>query len=594
MSQIENNSNNINMNMNNNVNNSTNNNNNNNNTTHFRARNINLSFIKELFKKNAILYIALIFAIPVIGLLFIILYDGEESYYRANPICDFNELLPFTVLIIATIPAILSITLFSWVFKRKKVDFICSMPINRRTMCLSATLLGVAIIIIISLLYILGLGLGSIVSAKHFFAKQLLDTFIYIVLAMLFLFGICNLAMSRAGNLVTQAILILLLLLFIPLSVLICREMGRARIHYFEGYSQYEYLYDQANGTDYLPIPLNSVFGEKTTALSTNKIVQSLAYIAVIYILAQVLFEHRKMEENQESFKNVLVHEIVKVLTMLIPMSAIVYGIFDGNIEIPLILIFIIISIVYVILYDLITSKKVKIKYSIITIASVYLISIILGFSLYKVDEVSQKGNRNLSVNSINAIYIKVPCGEEWYEIGDADCINAFLKYKYSKDSSYDYSQSLTEKYDEWNNDSDETEKYAGAQEEQNTTSLSVLIKLKNNRKYRLSYTTISEDAYNKIFNNYLEDIKTKAIDDIRTKSAFWTKKYENPRFKTHDYVGLKSQECDLYEIIDIMKNKSTFELYLDSNPSSDNIFDYHYRGFLYNDFMVNDLNFCN
>lgn len=590
MSQIENNSNNINMN--NNVNNSTNNNNNNNNTTHFRARNINLSFIKELFKKNAILYIALIFAIPVLGLLFIILYNGEESYYRANPICDFNELLPFTALIIAAIPAILSITLFSWVFKRKKVDFICSMPINRRTMCLSATLLGVAIIIIISLLYLLGLGLGSIVSAKHFFAKQLLDTFIYIVLAMLFLFGICNLAMSRAGNLVTQAILILLLLFFIPLSVLICREMGRTRIHYFEGYSQYEYLYDEANGTDYLPIPLNSVFGEKTIALSTNKIAQSLAYIAVIYILAQVLFEHRKMEENQESFKNVLVHEIVKVLTMLIPMSAIVYGIFD--IKIPLILIFIIISIVYVILYDLITSKKVKIKYSIITIASVYLISIILGFSLYKVDEVSQKGNRNLSVNSINAIYIKVPCSEEWYEISDADCINAFLKYKYSKDSSYDYSQSLTEKYDEWDNGSYETEKYASAQEEQNTTSLSVLIKLKNNRKYRLSFTTISENAYNKIFNNYLEDIKTKAIDDIRTKSAFWTKKYENPHFKNFDYVGLKSQECDLYEIINIMKNKSTFELYRDSNSSSDNIFNYHYRGFLYNDFIVNNVNLYN
>ena len=109
-----------------------------------------------------------------------------------------------------------------------------------------------------------------------------------------------------------------------------------------------------------------------------------------------------------------------------------------------------------------------------------------------------------------------------------------------------------------------------------------------------MSYTTISEDAYNKIFNNYLEDIKTKAIDDIRTKSSFWTKKYENPRFKTHDYVELKSQECDLYEIINIMKNKSTFELYLDSNPSSDNIFDYHYRGFLYNDFIVNNLNFCN
>ena len=589
MSQIENNSNNM------NTSNSMNSN-----TTHFQARNINLNFMKELFKKNAILYIAILFAIPALGLLFAIINEGEGYYSRITPVLDINELIAFTILVMITVPAILSITLFSWVYKRKKVDFICSMPINRRTMCMSTTILGVAIIVVISFLYTSFIGLGGAVSGKFFFIRQLVDTFVYMLLAMLFFFGICNLAMSRAGNIITQGVLILLLILFIPLFYYMFKEAGSGGRYTFFGESNSPiYLYNYVHGNEYLPIPLNSIFGTETKFLSAEKIAQTLIYIAVTYVLTQVLFEHRKMEENQESFKSTLIHEIVKVLTLIIPLSVIAKEIFDDDIEIPTFLIINIIILVYFVIYDLITSKKVKLKYSAIALVCVYVITSVFGFVLYKLDNVNYEDSTNISVNSIKTISFQIPYSSEWFEITDEKCISEFIdyvrRYEISRSRSYSWNDySSLDKDIEWEEDKLE----ANTQTSTRYAKIIYRIKLENNKEFTLSSIYTTEKNFNTIFAKYLDQIKGMAVENIKNNSGFWEKSRErlygnsaSTSYKT--YKAKKENEISISEILKEIDKKSVFELF-DSIYWNGDSTQKQYNGFCYQDFIVYEVDINN
>ena len=449
MSQLENNSINItenntsnSVNVANNDNSNSNNSNSNNSTTnstttHYRGKNININFMKEIFKKNGILYIAILFAILAIGLLLAYSADGEsirvynDSGYKVNSynydseiaVFDFSDYAFFIALMICVIPPVLSITLFSWVYKRKKVDFIASMPLNKRTICISSTLLGVAFILVSCALYVLSTAIGVALSGKLLFAKQFLDIFLYSLLAMLFIFGICNLAMSKSGNLVTQIILVGLILFLIPTGVKIFQyELEGYSTYKIEGTGNLTYSYDRVFQTNYLPIPLNTVYGEKDTFISPFKIGETLIYLAVIYGLTQYLFEHRNMEENQESFKNTILHEIVKGSTMVIILASMFVNALDDNLSVALGLLFLIISIVYFVIYDFITAKKVKISITVISLICTYVASFAFGFIYWEIYDNFYGFDRTTEVASIESIIIG-----SGVEIKDSGFIEKFM-----------------------------------------------------------------------------------------------------------------------------------------------------------------------
>lgn len=467
-------------------------------------------------------------------------------------------------------------------------------------MCMSTTILGVAIIVVISFLYTSFIGLGGAVSGKFFFIRQLVDTFVYMLLAMLFFFGICNLAMSRAGNIITQGVLILLLILFIPLFYYMFKEVGSGGRYTFFGESNSPiYLYNYVHGNEYLPIPLNSIFGTETKFLSAEKIAQTLIYIAVTYVLTQVLFEHRKMEENQESFKSTLIHEIVKVLTLIIPLSVIAKEIFDDDIEFPTFLIINIIILVYFVIYDLITSKKVKLKYSAIALVCVYVITSVFGFVLYKLDNVNYENSTNISVNSIKTISFQIPYSSEWFEITDEKCISEFIdyvrRYEISRSRSYSWNDySSLDKDIEWEEDKLE----ANTQTSTRYAKIIYRIKLENNKEFTLSSIYTTEKNFNTIFAKYLDQIKGMAVENIRNNSGFWEKSRErlygnsaSISYKT--YKAKKENEISISEILKEIDKKSVFELF-DSIYWNGDSTQKQYNGFCYQDFIVYEVDINN
>ena len=546
---------------NNNLNNN-NSNNNNSTTTHYRGKNININFMKEMFKKNAILYIAILFAILAIGLLLAFSVDGQsirvydDSGYKVSgynhdsevAVFDFSTFAFFIALIICVIPPVLSITLFSWVYKRKKVDFVASMPLNKRTICISNTLLGVAFIIVSCILYVSSTAIGVAMSGKLFFAKQFLDIFVYTLLAMLFIFGICNLAMSKAGNVVTQLILIGLLLFLIPTGVRVYQyELERYSTYTIEGTGNLANPYDREFKTNYLPIPLNTVYGEKDNYVSPFKIGETLIYIVVIYGLTQYLFEHRNMEENQESFKSTILHEIVKGSTMVIILASMFVNALDGDLTIAIGLLFFIISIVYFVIYDFITSKKVKMSITVISLICTYVASFAFGLIYWEIDENIYGFDRRTDVASIESITIGLGV-----EIKDSGFIEKFMDTvfresligDYYSEYDYDYVYDYDESEDDYEENGYVDENGAIVDEDvedeledkyftstkydsygnNKSVSISYRIKLKSGEVLDDDYLYINEKYFDKNFKAYMNTMQDSIIDNFEKNTAFWQK----------------------------------------------------------------------
>ena len=111
------------------------------NTIHFKARNINFSYIKEMIKKNKSVLILMFFGITVLGFLMGVSYSPYGYYSNSESpyeIFDYgDDINVFGVFISIAVPIVLATILNYWMYSRRNVDFIASMPINRRTMGIS-------------------------------------------------------------------------------------------------------------------------------------------------------------------------------------------------------------------------------------------------------------------------------------------------------------------------------------------------------------------------------------------------------------------------------------------------------------------------
>ena len=596
-------------------------NSNNSTTTHYRGRNININFMKEMFKKNAVLYVAILFGILAIGLL--LAFSSVGQYYRIYDnrgytvntdsivkVFDLYNFIFFTVMIISVIPPMLSITLFSWVYKRKKVDFIASMPLNKRTIFISNVLLGVVFILASVVLYTSSIAVGALLGGKVFFVKQFVDTFVYMLLAMLFLFGICNLAMSKAGNMITQLVLIGLMLFLLPTGV----RIFQSRLEYSSTYriedsnasSAYFKSYDREFKTNYLPIPLNTIYGEKDNYISPFKAGETMLYIVAIYGLTLYLFEHRNMEENQESFKSIILHEIVKGATMVAVITALVVTALNDDISIPIGLLFIIISIVYFVIYDFITGKKIKWSHTAIALICTYVVSCVFGFIYWEIDENFSGFDRIADVSSIESIVF-----DSGLEIKDRDFINTFMNMVFREDelenmysggykgNLYDFDEDEYEvEVDEMDEDDfdfdddisagDVVKKDDNKNEDKklNTTtkidpyyeddydskrSIRYMIKLKSGEVLEHDYLYISKYYFNNVCKKCLDKIQDAVIEDLDKNSNYWNKIYQKTGIVHVDKTEVLSSIRSIERPIDL--------LFVIQSYASANIDETHYLG---------------
>ena len=364
----------------------------------------NLKYFIQNVKKSKALILLLLIAVPMFTSIMLLTVDNAY-------VMTFAELSIINIIGMYIIPIVLSMTLFDYVYKKNSVDFIGSMPLNRRTIFLTNTIGGIGIIIITQLLTLLStLFLSQILSEVVIFASMVWDIFIFFTVSYIFVFAVSNLAISFSGNKFSQLVSILIILFLVPFIMISCELLG----------DDYKYInieekIENSLGDEGTKIRIEDpqyftapsyIFGEITNAryeYSTESIVKMLVLSIIYTAIGLFLFERKKLEMAGESYESEMLHLVVKLITFMPFMF--IYCMLNNSDKVTVFLFFVAILAVYYFLFDLITNKKIKLK---VTIPA-FIISWIVVFAIYE-GVLPKFGNNNIdiiNVNDVKSIYIE-------------------------------------------------------------------------------------------------------------------------------------------------------------------------------------------
>ena len=271
------------------------------------------------------------------------------------------------------IPIVLSITLFSFVFKRKSCDFVMSFPITKRQIFMTNTVGGIGVLLILNILNCLMLFLVSLISSNIFIpGRMIFDIFLLWTVAYIFVFVVSNIAISVSANKITSVVVVLLILFLIPFlhtfitvngSLFNNRESGVLYENRCINNDCYDINYNVVRDSNYtVPYLLISKI-LNDNKLNYNVSIVKTFLLSLIYIfVGLLLFDRKKFEIVETSFKNEKIHLFVKSLTV-IPFLALGYLVFkESGFSFEYMTYYILllaIIITYLIIYDLITRKRV-------------------------------------------------------------------------------------------------------------------------------------------------------------------------------------------------------------------------------------------
>ena len=253
--------------------------------------------------------------------------------------------------------------LYGYVFKKNSVDFVGSMPLTRSTIFVTNFIGGLLFILAIQVLTAIVTALGTTFLPNINIAPQMiLDNFIVLLVAYIFVYSATNVAMAVSGNLLTQIVVTMLIVFLVPFTITfgfggiqrkVDIELANRQVA-INNYSLRTYTLPSYFFTEIIGGAESNFFD---TGRNIKTIIISIAYFSI----GMYLFNKRKMENVGNSFSKIWVHLLVKGIT-LVPMVFVlqlldIRGVFYW---IAVILIFI-----YYCLYDFITSRKVPVKYTI-------------------------------------------------------------------------------------------------------------------------------------------------------------------------------------------------------------------------------------
>lgn len=346
----------------------------------------NFKYFKENVKKSKAIIILSLLVLPF----FTVLQLMNQKYIN---VFEFFDLAPLNMIFNIIVPFMLSLSLFGYVYDKKSVDFIGSMPISKKTIYTTNTIGGIVLIVLSQFLtFILSLIVSSFIK-PIIFPQLILDTFLYQTVSYIFAFSVSNLAMSMVGNRMTQIALTILLVSLFPFINVYITEIAGAGVNLTS-----DYIYSIHKEYDYFITPLSVMFTESFSAYAVIKTI----ILSVVYsIIGGFVFVKRKLEKAGESFLTERNHLIVKGLT-LIPFIVITKEAFSYGDFSEICLCFGII-LVYWIMYDLLTSKKIKLLKS----ASALVISFITLLALLVVSiKIEECRYNNYGIDNVKYIQI--------------------------------------------------------------------------------------------------------------------------------------------------------------------------------------------
>lgn len=385
----------------------------------------NFKYFKENLKKSKSVLLLLLLILPMFTVLQLMNDTSVDVY-------TYPLLGVINMLAMCLIPFMLSLTLFGYVYKRKSVDFMGSMPISRKTIFTTNTIGGILLIIFTQLLtFVLTMITSKFISAT-IFTKLAFDVFIYQSIAYIFIFCLSNLAMSFSGNLMTQLVVTVLFFAIYPVLNVYISESGGSYINFDNWGAKLIRYYNHFT----LPIMVIANSG-KVAAIS---IIKTILLSIVYSLIGLYLFTKRKMEKAGESFSYEITHFIIKGLT-LIPFAIFTRELMTSADFSEICLIGGII-LVYWYVYDLVTAKKVKLYKSVIALVCSFVILLVFLAIGVAIDE-----NRTDNIEIADIDYIMITDDgyhttsygipeydmNKKYKITDKDDIKKIFEYIYEK-----------------------------------------------------------------------------------------------------------------------------------------------------------------
>lgn len=335
----------------------------------------NLKYFLQNIKKSKMAIVLFTTLVPLFTSLYLIM-SADGAYYTPEYM-EFTSLSVINIIFMYVVPFILSVSLFGYVYKKTSVDFMGSMPISRKSIFLTNTLGGIILIILTQLITLICTFILKYIIADSIviFSGLILDVFIYQTIAYIFVFSVCNLAMSLSGNLITQIALTLLITFLIPFTNSVFTEFEtQKRANLISNGETIATMYNYDSTIYTAPAMIFTGDYEYNTYSMIKMGVLTILYIG----LGTYIFNKRKMEVAGTSFENKWIHLGVKTLT-LAPFCALLVALVDSS-DYEVILMLLAIMLVYYFIYDLITNKKIKIPLSI----GAFCISVIALFGIYK------------------------------------------------------------------------------------------------------------------------------------------------------------------------------------------------------------------
>lgn len=348
----------------------------------------NFNFLKENIKKSKAIILLLIFLVPVINVIYYLMNSTDSSIMKPN----IMELQPLSLIGMYIIPVILSITLFSFIYKRKSGDFVMSFPVSKKQIFISNTLGGIAIILVMNLVNYLFTLIASLLLNNILIDYQMLfDMFILWTVSYIFVFTCTNIAVAISSNKITTVVVTLLVLFLVPfVHTFIVSDNFKGvsnsevetycdneicKPNNYECYSTsceikkrqniYPYTYyEEIENTTSYTMPYALIYGALQEDIpSINKSILKMSLLSILYIIiGLLLFLRKKFEVVETSFKSERLHIFIRSLTT-VPIICIYYIILiNSNIsmsDIFTITFLVVLLIAYIIIYDLITRKKV-------------------------------------------------------------------------------------------------------------------------------------------------------------------------------------------------------------------------------------------
>ena len=101
-------------------------------------------FVQNILKSKAVI-VLVIGIVPILNAIFMLTVSQDTT----TPIlADIRTISVLNILGMYVLPLVLSVCLFGYVFKKKSVDFVNSMPLTRKTIFITNSIGGILLIVI--------------------------------------------------------------------------------------------------------------------------------------------------------------------------------------------------------------------------------------------------------------------------------------------------------------------------------------------------------------------------------------------------------------------------------------------------------------